>query len=49
MKKILILHNRYQNIGGEDIAVDHEIELLKNHYEIETIFFENKIVSVVFL
>ena len=45
MKKILILHNRYQNIGGEDIAVDHEIELLKNHYEVETIFFDNKITN----
>ena len=22
MKKILIVHNKYQNIGGEDIAVE---------------------------
>jgi glycosyltransferase involved in cell wall biosynthesis len=27
MKKILIIHNKYQNIGGEDIAVDQEVNI----------------------
>ena len=30
MKKVLIIHNKYQNIGGEDIAVDEEIEILQS-------------------
>ena len=30
MKKILVVHNRYLEEGGEDIAVNHEVELLKN-------------------
>ena len=29
MKKILIVHNKYRNLGGEDIAVIQEIEVLK--------------------
>ncbi len=45
MKKILVLHNNYQNLGGEDIAVDHEIQILKTYYEVETILFDNKITN----
>ena len=33
MKKILILHNKYIAKGGEDIAVQREIELLKENGE----------------
>ena len=29
MKRILVLHNKYQNIGGEDIAVENEIGFFK--------------------
>ena len=43
MQKILIVHNTYRNQGGEDIAVLREIKLLKNFFEVETLFFENKI------
>ena len=43
MKKLLIIHNKYQNIGGEDIAVLNEINFLKKHYKVETIIFENNI------
>ncbi len=43
MKKILIIHNKYQNIGGEDIAVDNEVSLLKNYFEVETLFYSNNI------
>ena len=42
-KKILIVHNKYRNIGGEDIAVQNEIEFLKTFNDVKVIFFENKI------
>ena len=42
MKKILIIHNNYRNIGGEDIAVKNEISFLKKYYEVETLYFSNK-------
>ena len=41
MKKLLLIHNRYQNIGGEDIAVSQERDFLKKHYEIKEIIFDN--------
>ena len=43
MKKILVIHNKYRNIGGEDIAVDKEVELLKNYYDVQTIYYSNDI------
>ena len=39
--KILILHNKYRNLGGEDIAVNNEIEFLKKHHEVKTLYFTN--------
>jgi len=42
VKKILIIHNNYRNIGGEDIAVKNEISFLKKYYEVETLYFSNK-------
>lgn len=45
MKKILVVHNRYQLTGGEDIAVDNEIEILKKHFQVKALLFDNKIVS----
>lgn len=41
MKKILIVHNKYQNIGGEDIAVENEIEILQKYYKVEVLYFKN--------
>ena len=41
MKKILIVHNKYRHLGGEDIAVEREISFLKKRYDIELLFFEN--------
>ena len=29
MKKILVVHNKYQQLGGEDVAVENEIQFLK--------------------
>jgi glycosyltransferase involved in cell wall biosynthesis len=43
MKKILIIHTRYRHFGGEDAAVENEINLLKRHYELKTIYFTNSI------
>ena len=43
MKKILVVHNKYQNRGGEDIAVDSELDLLKKYFNVETLIFENTI------
>jgi len=43
MTKVLVIHNTYQNLGGEDIAVENEISLLGKHFEIETLFFSNNV------
>lgn len=40
-KKILVIHTKYQFFGGEDSVVAQEVELLKTHYKVETIFFQN--------
>ena len=45
MKKLLIIHNKYRQEGGEDLSVRNEIELLKSKYLVETIFFDNHIES----
>ena len=29
MKKILVVHNKYQQLGGEDVAVENEIQFKK--------------------
>ena len=44
MKKLLIIHNKYQNIGGEDVAVENEIKMLKKYFEIEVIYLKMIIV-----
>ena len=41
--KVLLIHTKYQNIGGEDIAVESEATFLKKHYELEEIYFSNQI------
>ncbi len=43
MKKLLVIHNKYQIIGGEDVAVENEVNILKKHYEVEVLYFDNKI------
>ncbi|OUX38298.1 MAG: hypothetical protein CBE33_01305 [Candidatus Pelagibacter sp. TMED273] len=45
MKKILYIHTFYQNKGGEDIAVENELNLLKEVFEVETLFFSNNIIN----
>ena len=41
MKKILIVHTRYQNVGGEDIAVENEVKFLSKFFEVDTLYFQN--------
>ncbi len=43
MQKILIIHNKYRNIGGEDIAVENEVAMLKEFYEVRILYFSNTV------
>ena len=43
MDKILIIHNKYRLTGGEDIAVSNEINILKKHFDVKVIYFDNRI------
>ena len=41
--KVLMVHNRYQQRGGEDRVVDDEIELLRRHgHQVETLIEDNR-------
>jgi len=40
--KILIIHTKYQQPGGEDTTVLQENLFLSEHYEVDTLFFQNK-------
>ena len=40
--KILFIHNKYKQFGGEDVAVELEASvLIKKGHEVKTIFFDN--------
>ena len=41
MKKLLIIHTKYRNIGGEDIAVNNEINLFSKYFEVKVLYFYN--------
>ncbi len=43
MNKILLIHTKYQNIGGEDISVKKEVQFLEKYFEVETLYFSNNI------
>ena len=45
MKKILVIHNRYRILGGEDIAVENEVNILSKHFDVKTLYFNNNIDS----
>ena len=40
-KKILMLHTNYRQYGGEDVAVENEILLLKKKFEVKYLNFSN--------
>ena len=37
MKKILVLHNKYQNYGGEDSNLDNEILFLSQYFIVDSL------------
>ena len=39
--KILVIHNKYKTLGGEDVAVEKEARFLKNHFDVEELYFSN--------
>ena len=41
MKKILIVHNKYINLGGEDLVVVNETKLLNKRFKVKNIYFQN--------
>ena len=49
MEKILIIHNEYQQKGGEDVAVSKEIEILSKNFNVETLIFNNQIQNYISL
>ncbi|OUV59291.1 MAG: hypothetical protein CBC82_10335 [Cellvibrionales bacterium TMED122] len=49
MKKILLIHNRYKYQGGEDLAVENEVELLKKDYIVDNLYFENDLKNILSL
>ena len=40
-EKLLIIHNSYRSLGGEDIAVKNETKVLKDIYIVDELIFEN--------
>lgn len=40
--RILIIHNFYQDPGGEDVVFQQEVAALKEIYEVETLTFKNE-------
>ena len=48
MEKILVIHNKYRLTGGEDIAVINETNVLKKHFDVKVLYFENKITNYIF-
>ena len=45
MKKILLIHTKYQDLGGEDIAVENEASLLKENFKVREVYFQNKLTN----
>ena len=41
MKKILVINNKYKELGGEDSNILDEIDLLSKHYKVEYLEFDN--------
>ena len=41
MKKILLIHNKYRQLGGEDISFENELQFLTRHFEVDNLVFNN--------
>lgn len=42
MQKVLLVHNNYQNTGGEDTNIIDEVKMLQKNFIVETLIFSNK-------
>lgn len=47
MEKILLIHTKYQNFGGEDQSIINEVELLKTKFNVKTLMNTNKITNII--
>ena len=45
-KKILIIHNKYKQPGGEDVAVLNELSELNKIYKVEYLEFKNEYANI---
>ena len=41
MKKLLVIHNKYKILGGEDSNIHDEIDHLDKHYEVKYLEYDN--------
>ena len=41
MKKLLIIHTKYRNTGGEDIAVTNEVNYFSKYFNVKVVYFDN--------
>ena len=48
MKKILMIHTTYRLTGGEDVAFNNEVKVLKNNFNVEVMKFSNKNIPNIF-
>ena len=48
MKKLLVVHNFYQNFGGEDSNIYEELEILGQEYEVEFFSVQNGNENILF-
>lgn len=44
--RVLLIHNRYKQFGGEDVVVEQEAAILRDHgHEVLTITFDNTVIT----
>ena len=41
MKKILVINTKYKNFGGEDANIIEELDILRKHYDVRYLEFNN--------
>lgn len=41
MKKILLIHNKYRQLGGEDVSFENELQFLNRHFALDNLVFNN--------
>lgn len=46
MKKLLLIHNKYRKLGGEDISFENELQFLNKHFELDNLVFNNNDITL---